>query len=67
MNNVLNAKIEKVIKKVLLPMMSILNNKNIYTGINYTYNANQLFIGFDRRCLSNTNQLIIEKISFVYS
>lgn len=55
------------LKKILSPMFKILDKKNIIDGISVIEDKDKLFLCFDRRYLSNTNQLILEGISFVYN
>lgn len=52
--------------KLLYPMIDILNNKNITAGISYITEDNKIYICFDKEYLSETNKLILEKISVVY-
>ena len=66
-----NKQIAKVnderIQKMLLPMMDILDKKNIYKGITIVIENDKVYIGVDKKCLSDTNRTILEKISYVYS
>ena len=55
------------IQKMLLPMMGILDQKNINKGITVVIENNKVYIGVDKKCLSETNITILEKISYVYS
>lgn len=52
---------------ILSPMFQILNERNITKGITIKKENEKLYICFDRNCLSDSNQLILEKISCVYS
>ena len=67
MNNLKNNINNEIIHKVLSPMMRILDEKNITKGITVLEENKKLYICFDKDCLSNSNQLILEKISYVYS
>lgn len=58
---------DETIQKLLLPMIHILNEKNITKGISIVKENGNLYICFNKEYLSETNQLILEKISFVYS
>jgi len=55
------------INKILYPMLHILDEKNIIKGITIKKENEKLYICLDRNCLSESNQLILEKISYVYS
>lgn len=55
------------IQKMLLPMFQILDEKNIISGITIRKENEKLYICLDRNCLSSSNQMILEKISYVYS
>lgn len=57
----------EIIHQILSPMMQILNEKNITKGITVLEENKKLYICFDKDYLSNNNQLILEKISYVYS
>lgn len=55
------------IQRMLLPMFQILDEKNIISGITIKKENEKLYICLDRNCLSSSNQMILEKISYVYS
>lgn len=57
---------DKIIK-ILSPMFQLLDEKNITRGVTIKTEKERLYICFDRNCLSESNQLILEKISYVYS
>lgn len=58
---------DEILERVLSPMFQILDEKNITKGITIKKENDKLYICFDRNCLSDSNQLILEKISHVYS
>lgn len=57
----------EIIHQILSPMMQILDERNITKGITVLEENKKLYICFDKDCLSESNQLILEKISYVYS
>ena len=67
MNNLKNNINDEMIHEILFPMMQILDEKNITKGITVLEENQKLYICFDKDCLSDNNQLILEKISYVYS
>lgn len=67
MNNLNNNSNDEIIHQILSPMLQILDEKNITKGITVLEENKKLYICFDKDCLSNNNQLILEKISYVYS
>lgn len=58
---------DETMQKILSPMLHILDGKNITKGINFVKENERLYICFDKNCLSDSNQLILEKISYIYS
>ena len=58
---------DNMLKKILSPMFQLLDEKNIIEGITIREENKKLYICLDRNCLSDCNQLILEKISHVYS
>ena len=48
-------------------MKQIFDKNNIIKGITTIKENDKLYICFDKECLSNNNQLILEKISYAYS
>lgn len=55
------------VKQLLLPMKYILDKKNITEGIKCVTEKDKIYICFDKKYLSCTNKVILEKISVVYS
>lgn len=49
------------------PMLDILDKKNVTSGINIIEENNKVYITFDKSYLSETNQVILETISSIYS
>lgn len=58
---------DEMLKKILSPMFQLLDEKNIIKGITIKKENGKLYICLDKNCLSEGNQLILEKISYVYS
>ena len=56
---------DNMLKQILSPMMQLLDEKNIIKGINIIKETGKLYICLDRNCLSDSNQLILEKISYI--
>lgn len=67
MKDISDLKENQEIQKLLGPMLYILDKKNITEGINYVSENGKLYICFDKEYLSETNKIILEKISFIYS
>lgn len=67
MNNLVVFENDEIIKKTLYPMMQLLDEKNIISGMTIIKENQSIYICFDKNCLSDSNQLILEKISCVYS
>jgi len=67
MNDIKDNFNDGMIQEILFPMMQILDEKNIVKGITFLKENEKLYICFDKDCLSENNQLILEKISYIYS
>lgn len=67
MNNLVYIENYKIMKRILFPMFQLLDEKNITEGVTIAKEGNKLYICFDRGSLSDGNQLILEKISRIYS
>lgn len=67
MNGLVSNKNDEMLWKILSSMFQILDEKNITQGITIVIENGKLYICFDKNCLSETNVLILEKISYVYS
>ena len=58
---------DNMLRKILSPMLQLLDEKNITKGIDIKKENGKVYICLDRNCLSYSNQLILEKISHIYS
>lgn len=67
MEKLVSVENDNMLKQILSPMFHLLDEKNIIKGINIIKENGKLYICLDRNCLSEGNQLILEKISYVYS
>lgn len=67
MDNIVVVENAKDIEKLLFPMEYILDKKNITEGIKYKCENDKIYVSFDKDYLSDTNKVIFEKISFIYS
>lgn len=66
MNDLATEPKNEMLEKILFPMFQLLDEKNIIEGITVSQEKKKLYICFDRDCLSDTNQLILERISYIY-
>lgn len=55
------------INRILFPMMDILNRRNITSGVKIVEENGKIYICFCKKSLSEINQIILKKISKVYS
>ena len=67
MNDDIKPNYETKVNKLLEPMLKILNTKNIYRGIHTMLVGDELYCIFEQTYLSESNRVILRKISYVYS